>query len=863
MPGSLVPASDLPEESAPVAANSAVPVSDLPEVPESDLPDDVGSEPAKPSNDLYGGGTQQAIAGLEGAAKGVAGPLATWGEKHILGVPEADIVGRQEANPWTAGIGEAAGFGGSMLTGVGEAALISKAANALTKTAELGKVAQTVIKLGLEGGMFHMGDNASKMILDQTDPEAPVASLLAGVPAAALLGGGLGYLGGKVGNKLQELASNKSANSIPQFMTDLGNRFELMSKHGGDVVGAGTDEAQHLYDTVAGAVEDGFSLKRDSIEKLTKDLDPGTVSSHVNEMQAALEDVPEELRNSAVFKRALGEWQSAVTAERNVVGVPTNIPSAADIFEATDNFKRKLGKLAKFDSPQYGAVDQEMGKAAGNLYHYTRTSLENPEAWGEMGKFQKELNGAYAEMQTPLKAFESSATSKDKDLEKRVDPAKIASIFKSIQKGKPLAGFRDDKVAGFFDPARKFLNTVDSLHAAQGIESEIPKVSTNTLDAMLKKEVSSGAKWGNWLFGSGPGAIGWAGGHVAGTIAGAAATAAGAGPAAPYLGYRAGEHFAPMFKEMGLKPTRVAVSAVLKALSSGEHAGIPQVVNYAEGISKGAGRVENAINNLFTIGGKQQTQAASSEKDREKLREYVENGTLNQQIQDQANKGSGGAPMVTPAPSFAGGGEVLAPQPHMPVSKPVSPLLAGADHIAAVFPQQAMLLGAAKSRINGYLNQIRPQAITSKLPFDDHMDDKAKKKSYDRALDIANNPLSVVDHIKSGTLEPEHVKHMNQLYPELSNHLQKKIMEKVTDAQMKNEKPPYKVRQSLSLFMGQPLDSNLTQQNIAAAQMSFISQKSAPPAGGQNKGSTKGLSDVSNQFRTHDQSIQNRQNRSK
>lgn len=854
-----------PDELGFIPEASAAPLPKTPDdglgfVPhENSKESDLGFVPEEKDKSVYEGGAQQAVAGLEGLAKGVAGPLATLAETKLLGIKSEDIEGRAEANPWTHGIAEGTGLiGGALIPGVGEYTIgakigqIGKAAEVAAKAAEIGKVGQTAIKLGLEGGIFHIADNASKMILGQTDPEAPVASLLAGTPAAVLLGGGLGAAGGKAATKLQDMANSRAAGVASNFLSDLGNSFEFFTKNK-DVPMAATEEAQHLYDTVSSAAQSGFSLKRESIEKLTKELAPATTSAYVNGMLHTLENTPGELQGSPGFRRALGEWKARTSIEKDIIGAHANVPSAADIFEATDDFKREVGKLAKFDSPQFGHQDQEMGKAAGNLYHNLRKSLENPGAWGEMGNFQKELNSAYSKMLTPLKAFESSAMSKNEQLVKQVDQAKIASIFRSVEKGKPLTGFRDAKVSGFFDPARKFLETVDKLHMDQGLESNIPKVPTTVLDKMLNKEISHGAKVGEWLFGAGPGAIGWAGSHAVGTAVG---TAVGH----PYLGFRAGEHLFPMIREMGLKPTRAAVSATLRALSAGEPGAIPEAIHYADGIRNGAARIEASIDNLFKVGGKQYMESDHSSDHREKLKKFVEDGTLSDQLANMA------APALPQKGSeeqkFAEGGPVLAPAPALASKKPVGRAIPKNDRMSTVFPEQSMLLGAAKSRINGYLNQIRPQAVSAKLPFDEHVADKGKERDYNKALDIANKPLSVIDHIKNGTLDPDHVKHMNALYPELSNHLQKKISEQIIKAQLKNEKPPYKVRQAMSLFMGAPMDSNLTQANIMAAQASFM--KAAPPGQGAPKGSsTKGLSDVSQQFQTHDQAIQSRQRRPK
>ena len=288
-----VPANDLP-----AGGQEEVPAHDIPagvaqsgsggeEVPAADLPEAMGGTP----------GTSSVGAAFEGVAKGLAGPVATGAELALskLGVPGLSAVEqtqREAEHPLVEGAGQAVGLvvpaiitGGASaeLRGAAEAGSLgleaaggagalskaagytlpgvlggvgNKAAQAAAKSLEIGKAGQMAIKLGLEGGLFKVSDNASKMILGQTDPEAPVASLLAGIGASALLGGGLGFVGGKAGAKLQEMAEGKAGQTASKWLADLGSRFNLIDKHGGmeGTTEAGAEQAQHLYDTVSAAV---------------------------------------------------------------------------------------------------------------------------------------------------------------------------------------------------------------------------------------------------------------------------------------------------------------------------------------------------------------------------------------------------------------------------------------------------------------------------------------------------------------------------------------------------------------------------------------------------------------------------------
>jgi hypothetical protein len=144
-------------------------------------------------DDHYGSTGQQIKAGIEGAAKGIAGPLATFAETKLLGVKPEDIEGRAEANPWTHGLSEAAGFGVGALTGTGEAALLGRAGEAAAGAIGLGEAATTGAKLAkaaatgaTEMGLFQAGDDASKWLLNA--PQTP-GSVVSDVGLSALLGG--------------------------------------------------------------------------------------------------------------------------------------------------------------------------------------------------------------------------------------------------------------------------------------------------------------------------------------------------------------------------------------------------------------------------------------------------------------------------------------------------------------------------------------------------------------------------------------------------------------------------------------------------------------------------------------------------
>lgn len=289
-------------------------------------------------------------------------------------------------------------------------------------------------------------------------------------------------------------------------------------------------------------------------------------------------------------------------------------------------------------------------------------------------------------------------------------------------------------------------------------------------------------------------------------------------------------------KTLGMASKRIE-PAIFRMISTGNTMGTGKIVNYATKVSKGVAMIHNGVEGLFKSGGSSVIDAYATEKDREKLKKFIEEGGLNKQIENQLQS--------QPQPAFAEGG-VIDQNPQVAL---------GVDPVARVFPEQAALMNAAKGRIYNYLNSLRPQDNPQKLPFDVEMKNPSQERMYNRALDIANQPLTILNHIKNGELTPETLKHFTSMYPELHNHLNKKITERMLQAQMDEEKPSYKVRQSMSLFLGAPLDSSFTPASIMAAQGVYAQQQAMqqPQPGGKPKKGTSSMSKISQSYQTEDQ----------
>lgn len=330
-----------------------------------------------------------------------------------------------------------------------------------------------------------------------------------------------------------------------------------------------------------------------------------------------------------------------------------------------------------------------------------------------------------------------------------------------------------------------------------------------------------------------------AGSKATGVAAGAITGNLGSG----YIGYKIAEKYLdPYAEKLASKAAprvtkKVLIPILLKAISTGESTGLLNVLNYGTKSANGVNAAIKAVDSLFKVAGEKIIHE-ESDVDNAKLNKYIEEGGIDQQIQELQDQ--------TPEPlAYAEGGEVT-PKPIRTVGG-----------MATLYPAQHMMTTAAKGRVSNYLNSIRPQPPISQPILDKHYDDPIKKKSYDRALSIANKPLSVLKHIQDGTILPEHVKHLNSMYPEVHDYLSKKITDRLVNHQKDETKPSDRTVQGLSLFLGSALKSSLTPASIQAAQATFAPKQGVGQQQQQVKKPKKGtgtLSDYSKSYETPDQS---------
>jgi hypothetical protein len=187
--------------------------------------------------------------------------------------------------------------------------------------------------------------------------------------------------------------------------------------------------------------------------------------------------------------------------------------------------------------------------------------------------------------------------------------------------------------------------------------------------------------------------------------------------------------------------------------------------------------------------------------------------------------------------------------------------LANGD-LAHYMPDHQVAMATSTIKALNYLQSIKPQE-TKATPLDRPVPvTKAQQARYERALTIAQNPHTVLEHLKQGTLQASDIQDLNAMYPSVYAQMQSKLMTEVASRHADSEPIPYKTRLSMGLFMQHPMDATMTPQAIMAAQPKLPAQpqgQGAPRA----KHSTAKLGKSNPTYQTASQSAESdRTNRS-
>jgi hypothetical protein len=148
----------------------------------------------------------------------------------------------------------------------------------------------------------------------------------------------------------------------------------------------------------------------------------------------------------------------------------------------------------------------------------------------------------------------------------------------------------------------------------------------------------------------------------------------------------------------------------------------------------------------------------------------------------------------------------------------ISPMLGIGSDVAHYMPVHGSAIAETSASAVQYLNSLRP-SVQAQSPLDAKpVISKAQQASYNRALDIASQPLLLMKDVKNGMITAADVTHISHIYPGLYKTLVSKMNTAIIDATHNGRVIPYKTRMGISIFMGAPLDSTMNPAGIRLAQ---------------------------------------------
>lgn len=826
----------------------------------SDLdPSDVQSEDEF-NQSQYGTPAQTVLGGAEQVAQGVLGPIAPALEESTGLTTGADIRGRQKALGMAAPVLQGAGLVGSaLIPGLGEASLAGLASNIGEHAAGLlpeasgllANVAATGVKTGAEMAALSTSDELSKMVTG--DPDQTLGNAAIRIGLSGILGGAGGAVLGSVsplwntvGNKLPVINTMKDMLSEMKFWDDANvTPLEGAVK---DVNGQIQSAQQMMYG----------GMKPELVEKLTADVDPSKIADHAEDVENIISNADPSLKRSPVFQDAVNRWRSvmypnglapatedvaqpAITEEvqealpnlrrptlgRNALGQFKSIetpetlgevgpeitqihgsqpslfsekslapqaamadPSAA--FRATEDFKRSIQKIAE---PAYAPPIFQTGMspetratvyAAKDTAKAIRPTLEDSAVWGAAGTAQKTINKAMSPMFDFIPDFMKTVASKEAG-EGVADPGKLETLLNQTEKGKGAAVLKANKVNNLLQGNKDLADAINSQYLANNMEPPFQSQINDTpyLNRILNTPQTTGVKLAQWMRRNGAAALAGEAGHIGGGGIGAG------------LGWLVGHPMVGAY--IGDRLLKPIISGLAKPFAENavSSEGAKTAVDYLSHVAKGQKLLSESIANFLKPG------ALVIGKDL--IPDEASRGRLNKSLE---------------------------------VARNPSSLMKVGGSIGSYLPQHATAAAKVAAQATNYLESLKPKQPQTGMLDEPIPVDKNAQAKYDRALDIAQQPLMVLKHAKDGTLLPQDIQTIQTIYPAVRQEIAQKLGEELVNAKNNGVTIPYQQKLGIAAILGQPIDSLMAQ----PAMMSIMSANAPVAMPAQMAGKSKKVS---------------------
>lgn len=867
------------------------------------------------NEEKYGTLGQQAITGLEGIAQGVAGPLAPIAEK-ALGVKEEDIKARQEINPITHGVGEAAGLLGSVATGVGEGAIMAKLGTAAAKATGLAEGASLASRIGssaiqqaTEMAILQSGNEVSKMVLK--DPEASAQTAIANIGLASALGG---VGGAAITGVVSPLWKASVGPHVEHFMNGFAGKFGgiegrealadaegLVAKSGLETPAEiqsiidGSPKAQHLHSTLSQS-DNSYAGRQ------YQDMLNNYTTKAGDKIIETLGRTPESIHTMPELDKAMHGRNMGETLVKELD--QTSKPISEGYEKITNEFKelpiQVEDKRLIADKLSNKAIESGWFKAADDsqmkLVNKVLERLPRQETVADMKNFITNLRDAHP--------FGSDTYQAAKEIRNILTESQENSITEGIMRQGGSSEAASAKLAEYSnlkDGYSKLMDKIDGLneHLRVGKYEGPGSFVRNLKDLAITNPEGlasrlSGANKSNILEVLGanfPETLNSVKSyHVDSLLDQAARKASGDMPINVNNLVSNINKMSPQVKNLVANPaqheTIDAVSQILEKLKDPTH----NWSNTARTIDKLTHNTPSALSFVASLMGHPVTGIAShlaklgftEGKDALNLAmlrfmssaDKFEPGAFKAMTQFLHNTAKGYKMLETAIPAVLKPGTQVLTSKFMPSKEdtekldkivtqanenPESLMKFANGQVGYYLPGQQQALTQTAVQTVQYLQKLKPQEYQSG-PLDKMIKpDPAQEARYQRALQIAQQPAVILNHIKHGTIQTSDIQDINTMYPALYKQFVQKLSNQMIDMKNDDQQIPYKTKMGLSLFIGQPVDSSMTPSSIMASQASSMTQAQQP----QMQQNTDKLGKANNNYMTPSQRSEAHRNKDK
>lgn len=879
----------------------------------------VSAEDAAPAQTQYESPDQTTATAIEGATRGILGPLAGAAEHQILGTPKEDILAREKANPTASTLGEIGGF----LTGFGESGAIGEAGEAATKGLGLAEkalpeafvgpvkpmsafkqIGSPVAKLAVENALMTGGSKIDKLLLN--DPETSVESAIADVGISAALGGALGGVYGGTKELWKATAGKKLGSVLNDLVTHFdGNAVNEQAVESAKSLGIPLDDLQKgIYNTaprvrnqVGIAMERGQPEILDAIDRLKTDVQDKVSNSLGIKPESVLKydkneaghDVMDTLEKE--FKAKHEPFENRFEARNEEANAIT--ASDEDLYDHYGKMMERAQNRWGTDAPEYklyqdygnrilsrsnlGKLDQLATDIGNKAYDHTvdnNTKLALQDIHGMLRDFQenqilkqskelenqgveygsalgrdvvKERNELHADWKAHKNTMNEIAGNlgiknfagkqrfltrlKDitpEQLLNKLSPKNNADIIPFLQKYFPetaehirqnearnilkqsfVKGAKNqetldvssltEKIAGLQAGEQTYLNFVMPKQAQDAVNH-----AANMLNAIPKPKSSGTAGWIHKIFGGLPSSVG----AVIGLVTGHNPLVAG-GVA----------QISNMVQNGAQDAGRLAFIKFMSKDAPVSPEAYKTMTNYYAKALKFNNNLAKATKNIFIPSAEVlSAHLHPVQADRDKLQASLDKYTdeSGKFEKDQAN-----------------------------------------NDLGHYLPEHQTAHAMANTRALQYLKQIEPKPIKPG-PLDPEINPTPQQIArYQRAQDIAQQPLIVLHHAKEGTLQPSDIQDFQNMYPKLYPQMVSQIVNNMNAHAAAGNLIPYKTKMGVSLLTGQEIDASMQPQNIQAAQPQPAPQPNPQkPVPKKAANGSKQLQKLPNSYRTSTQTAE-------